>query len=246
MRKLTILLLLVTTSLSLIAQTSDSLPERKMSVMVIPYMPAMHLSDADQDIAEESQMEIGEVRNEFRKGIIKKMNQRFVEVYDAQIPNQGFVANNNGDIDMIYHSLAFESDSTSPMKDPKKFAVKDTTISGKKTKKKEVDKTYINAIPRDPQLLPDFSKKYNADYFILLNEFDIKTHFEDCIDLAMKIYRRDLKIHYTIYNSRGEQLYGDVAVVHFPSNENRVDYIINENFPKIADYVYNSLAKVKG
>ena len=208
-------------------------------------MPAMHLSDADQDIAEESQMEIGEVRDAFRKGIVRKMNQRFVEVYDASVPNQNFVGNNVGDIDLIYHSLAFEQDSTSPMKNPKKFAVVDTTISGKKTKKKEIDKTYINAIPRDPQLLPDLAKKYNADYFIILNEFDIKTHFEDCIDLAMKIYRRDLKIHYSIYNHKGERLYGDVAVVHFPSNENRVDKIIDENFGKIADYVFESLKKVK-
>ena len=245
MNKLTNFLILVLASFSLLGQTSDSLPERKMSVMAIPYMPAMHLSDADQDIAEESQMDINEVRSEFRKGIVKKMNQRFVEVYDAQIPNQSFVANNNGDIDMIYHSLAFETDSTSPMKDPKKFAIKDTTITGKKTKKKEIDKTYIDAVPRDPELLPSFSKKYNADYFIILNEFDIKTHFDDCIDLALKIYRRDLKIHYSIYNSRGEKLYGDVAVVHFPSNENRVDQIVDQNFPKIADYVFESLKKVK-
>jgi hypothetical protein len=243
LRLILIIVILATTSLQ--AQTSDSLPERKISVMVIPYMPAMHMSDADQDIAEESQMEIGQVRAEFRKGIIRKMNQRFVEVYDAQVPNESFVASNTGDIDMIYHSLAFESDSTSPMKNPKKFAVVDTAITGKKTKKKEIDKTYINAVPRDPQLLPDFAKKYNADYFVMLNEFDIKTHFDDCIDLALKIYRRDLKFHYTIYNHRGEKLYGDVAVVHFPSNENNVEQIVEANFGKVADYVFESLRKVK-
>ncbi|MBK9414284.1 MAG: hypothetical protein IPN61_12875 [Bacteroidetes bacterium] len=79
-------------------------------------------------------------------------------MYDAQVSNESFVSSNTGDIDMIYHSLAFESDSTSPMKNPKKFAVVDTAITGKKTKKKEIDKTYINAVPRDPQLLPDFAK----------------------------------------------------------------------------------------
>jgi len=62
--KLTNFLILVLASFSLLGQTSDSLPERKMSVMVIPYMPAMHLSDADQDIAEESQMDINEVRSD--------------------------------------------------------------------------------------------------------------------------------------------------------------------------------------
>ncbi len=232
-------------TISTSAQSTDPAPEYKPTILVIPYLPAMHLSDADQDIAEESGMDIGEVRERFRTGIVQKLNQRFVEVYDARVPDEGFVSKSDKDFDMIYHSIAFEQDSTSPMKDPAKFAVVDTTIKGKKTKKKDIDKTFINGNVRDPQLLPDFAKKYNADYFILLNEFDIKTHFDDCIDLALKIYRRDLKIHYTIYNKRGQQIYGDVAVVHFASNNNNAKQIIDENFPKIADYVFNSLKASK-
>jgi hypothetical protein len=228
---------------STFAQTTEKTPPNKPTLLVIPYMPAMHLSDADQDIAEGSQIDLGEVRTKLRTGIVTKMNQRFADVYDARVPDEGFVKSSDRDYDMLYHSIAFEQDSTYPFKNPKKFAVVDTTIAGKKAKKKDIDKTFINGVVRDPQLLPDYSKKYGADYFILLNELDIKTHFEDCINLAMKIYRRDIKIHYTIYNKRGEELYGDVAVVHFPSNSNDVDQIINENFPKISDYVYQSFLK---
>ena len=226
-----------------IAQSTEPPIPTKPTILVIPYMPAMHLSDADQDISEESEMNINDVRVAFRTGIVKKLNQQFSEIYDARVPDEGFVSRSEKDYDMLYHSIAFEQDSTSPIKNPKRFAVVDTTIKGKKTKQKEIDKTYINGAVRDPQLLPDYSKKYGADYFILLNEFDIKTHFDDCIDLALKIYRRDLKIHYTIYNKRGQELYGDVAVVHFPSNNNNVNQIIDQNFPKIADYVYQSFLK---
>lgn len=99
----------------------------------------------------------------------------------------------------------------------------------------------MNVVVRDPALLPDLAKKYNNDYFIFLNEVDIKTHFEDCINLALKIYQREIKVHYTIFDKKGNQVYGDVAVVQFPSNENRVDEIVKQNFPKISDYVLGSM-----
>ena len=44
---------------------TDSLS--RAAVMVIPYLPAMHLSDSDQDISEGSQIDLSEVRSSLRK-----------------------------------------------------------------------------------------------------------------------------------------------------------------------------------
>ena len=60
----------------------------------------------------------------------------------------------------------------------------------------------------------------------------------------MKIYRRDLKVHYSIFDKTGKQLYGDVAVSHFGSNTNEVKEIINENFQTISDYILKSFNTV--
>ena len=45
-------------SLKLSGMTPDSVSSEG-SILVIPYLPAMHLSDADFDIAEESEMDQG-------------------------------------------------------------------------------------------------------------------------------------------------------------------------------------------
>ncbi|MBK9524556.1 MAG: hypothetical protein IPO39_07305 [Bacteroidetes bacterium] len=230
------------------ASSPDSTITPSASILVIPYMPAMHLSDADFDIAEESEMDQGEIRTRLRSGLVKALNKQFSEIYDIRVPEQDFVEQDMRDMDIIYHSLAFEQDTIYPVKHPQK----DSTLLKKKLFRKSdnksykpIDKNYMNVVVRDPGLLPDMAKKYNNDYFIFLNELDIKTHFDDCINLAMKIYQREIKVHYTIFDRTGKQVYGDVAVVQFPSNENRVDELANQNFPKVADYVLESVKQVQ-
>jgi hypothetical protein len=218
---------------------SDSL--YRPAVMVIPYMPAMHLSDSDQDISEGSEMDLSEVRSSLRKGIVTALNKKFSDVYDVPGMKANFVNEDNSDMDVLYHSLLFGSDSTYPLKIPSRFSIKDTTVLKIKSARKE--KSYINVSIADESLIPDFAKKYHADYFIFLNEIDIKTHFDDCLNLALKIYRRELMVHYSIFDKSGKQIYGDVAVSNFESNTNDVKEIANKNFPSIAKYILDSFNK---
>ncbi|MBL0104828.1 MAG: hypothetical protein IPP51_14345 [Bacteroidetes bacterium] len=223
------------------AQNKDSV---QASVLVIPYMSGMHMSDSDQDISDESQMDLGEMRSSFRYGLVKAINKKFAEVYDTKVIQTNFVRDEDNDMDNLYHALVFEQDSTSPSIDPKKFANKDTSLNyGKVFKKTKPAETYIGVDVRDQKLLPELSEKYGANYFIFLNEFDIKTHFEDCINLAMKIYRRDFTVHYTIMDRTGKIIYGDAVTIHYPSNNNNVHEIIDYNFPKVADYVLESFSR---
>jgi hypothetical protein len=218
--------------------------KENISVLVIPYKPAMHLSDADPDISIESQMQMPEMRATFRNGLIKELNKNFAEVYDTKGMNNDFVRGDNRDLNVLYHALVFENDSTYPQKYPSKFAVRDTTPKKKNARVYKKDLNYINVGIYDEMLIPDFTKKYNADYLIFINELDIKTHFDDCLNLALKIYRRDLKVHYSIFDKNGKQVYGDVAVSHFESNANDVDEIIQKNFPSISQQVLASLQRI--
>ncbi len=236
----TFLFLINTFLLTTAASTDSSMVNERSSILVIPYMPGMHLSDADYDISNGSQMEMPKMRSTLRQGLLKTLNKQFAEVYNVRGFNNDFVNDDNRDIDVLYHSLLFEGDSVYPLKNPSRFAIKDTTPVKKGTVKVKKESQYMNVGIYDEMLIPDLSKKYNANYIIFLNEIDIKTHFDDCLNLALKIYRRDLKIHYSIFDKSGKQIYGDVAVSHFGSNTNDVNEIINENFHVISDYILKS------
>ncbi len=226
------------------AGSPDSSATTPVSVLVIPYNPSMHLSDADMDISEGSEMEMPQMRATLRQGLIKQLNKNFEELYDVKGMSNDFVMDDNKDVNAIYHSVYYERDSVYPLKYPKRFAIKDTVPQKKGSVKLKPESQYINTGIYDQSLIPDLSEKHNADYIIFLNEIDIHTHFDDCINLALKIYRRDLKVHYTIFDKNGKQVYGDVAVSHFGSNSNDVNDIMSKNFPGIADYILASLNKV--
>jgi len=249
MMRFRLLLLLSFIAVFSFAQTPDSVNVQtpanppRFSILVIPYNPMMHMSDADQDISEYSEKDIAQVRSIFRQGLVQQLNAKLITTYDTRVPERDFTEQDVNDLDQLYHSLYYERDTIYPIKYPKK----DSTLLLKKVfrtkdhKPKPIDKTYMNVGMYDQQLLKDLARKYNVDMFVFLNEFDIKTNFNDCIDLAMKIYQRELKVHYTVFDSSGKQVYGDAAVAQFPSNSNDVNDIMTKNFPFISDYIQSSL-----
>ncbi|MBP6333984.1 MAG: hypothetical protein KA444_00830 [Bacteroidia bacterium] len=226
--------------------TSATSSLSNISFLVVPYKPMMHLSDADYDLAKYSDMNPQQVREQLRLGLLKNLNTKLQIEYDAKIPGQDFVQDDQRDLDMIYSSLVFEQDTVFPLKaNAKKDSLqwKKKVFTSKENTVKSLDKTYINVGFYDQLLLPDLSRKYETDYFIFLNELDIKTNFEDCLDLALKIYQRELKVHYSIFDRSGKQVYGDVAVIKFPSNSNDVDVIIASNFPLLSDQILATAKK---
>ena len=89
----------------------------------------------------------------------------------------------------------------------------------------------------DQLLLKDLGRNFGVDRIVLLNEVDIITHTDDCLDLALQIYRRELKVHFSVFTSSGKQVYGGVAHADFPSNSNDVQEILKRVAPSIADQV---------
>ncbi len=254
MRLLLKLLLFITFSAAsrfACAESPDSLSglheQKQLSFLIVPYKPMMHLSDADNDLARYSEMNPQEVRNQLRMGLLKNLNTKLVMEYEVKIPDQDFVESDDRDLELIYNSLAFGEDTVYPLKNHSKrdsMQWKKKIFSAEAKSKNNPDKTYINVDFYDQHLLPDLASKYNSDYFIFLNELDIKTNFADCLDLALKIYQRELKVHYSVFDRNGKQVFGDVAVVNFPSNSNDVDEIIASNFPGISDHIISSVKEV--
>jgi hypothetical protein len=218
---------------------------RNVSFLVLPYKPMMHLSDADHDIAKYSEMTPHEIRNELRNGLLKNLNTKLVMEYEAKIPDQDFVQQDDRDLELVYSSVAYGQDTAFPYKaEMKKDSVMRKMRDAVSTVTGVGQRSYINVSFYDQQLLPDLARKYSADYFIFLNELDIKTHFDDCLDLALKIYQRELKVHYSVFDRNGKQVFGDAASVKFPSNSNFTDEIINKNFPLISDQIISSVKAI--
>ena len=219
-------------------------------VMIIPYEPQMHLSDADLDISNYSDKTPQQIRTMMRSGIIEKLNAKLLGSYKTHSLLQDLRPEARQEMNRIYAGVEYSYDTSFAILHPRP----DSSMKGKwnenKARKKELEKRslsgdvrYMNVKMADPNLLKSLNNKYGADLFLFLTQIEIKTNAKDCFDYQTQQYGRDIKIHYTIYNADGEQVYGDVAAVRFASNSNEVDVIIDKNFPLIGDMINKAITQ---
>lgn len=93
----------------------------------------------------------------------------------------------------------------------------------------------------DPNWLKGYSASFGSDLILSVNQFEIKTNYNSCMDIARQIYRREIHVHYTIMDANGKRLAGNVAVGTFPSNDNRVEDIAEKVFPQVAGEISQTL-----
>jgi hypothetical protein len=250
--KLRLICFLLLTVQAAFAQEKDSLQAHK--VMLIPYDPRYYLSDADRDIIEQSQKDAARIRAEFRHSIDRNVQRAIRGSYECIS-----LLNDTADIleETMYHVLGrtgYRYEKAIPIT-PK--PVEDEQVVSKiKTDPKdhEDSKTasqyipvknnamYMHAVVSKPEeLFAALYEQYQADIFVFLTQMEIKTNYNSCLDIANKIYRREVMLHFTVYNKEGRLLAGSYATSYFPSNSNNANKIIGDCFPELGRYVAGCL-----
>jgi hypothetical protein len=90
---------------------------------------------------------------------------------------------------------------------------------------------------RDTAWLKKTAGFFESDLILSINQFEIKTNYKSCLDIANKVYRREVHVHYTLMDASGKSMQGNIAIGAFPSNSNRVEEIAEMVFPEIASYI---------
>jgi len=231
MKRLSFFILLSVISFSTRSQTAPADTAKHHKVLLIPYNPMMHLSDADRDMAEFSDKDPEVLRKMFRMGLTRNVNSKIFEVYESHSLLTDYTQAGQKDLDIIYGSIGYAMEDAMAKKD---------SVQASKSKKKAEEKPkekYLNVKLSHPELLKMLSEKYGTDIFLFISQLEIKTNYDDCLNLALKIYQRQIKVHFAIFDKSGKQLGGDVAVALYPSNSNDIGQIMSDNFPVVASYI---------
>ena len=214
-----------------------------LKILIIPYNPEYYLSDSDRQISEASKKSVFTVRESFRMSLDQAIKQHFNDKYFIHSVLTDTSEQAAEDLKRIYGSqvLKYEESATYQKEQKKEQRRKGKQAKGigvdhasQSTDNTLLDDQYMNVTFRDQALLPELARRYKNDYFILLNQFELRIDYNDCLDLARKIYNRKLKVHYSIYDNEGNFISGDYIKVVFPSTTNHVNEIISRNFYHIA------------
>ena len=246
------LLLFFCTGLLYGQSEADSLYKR---ILLVPYNPQMYISDSDYDIARVSKREIKEMRERFRLGLDISLQAVFLTGYDSHSLLRDTNLAAQSEIQAIYnhskyayavpervlqqlaeedgqpfYKAIFKKKKPEPAPPEKGLTAPDQKQD---PRIKDSDR-YLNIQITDPKLLPALADKYGVDLFLFINQFEIQTDFNDCIDLQNKVYNRKIKVHYSMFNALGQQVGGDVVETRFPSNINEAEEIIGRSFPELS------------
>lgn len=238
-------------------------------VLIIPYDPGMYFSDADEMLAESNNKSEKEVRNLLRYGLNSRVKAQIIGKHGARSLLTDTTKQAYKDLQRIYQAIKYQKAEAMAPKDVKvgkgagenseqyRQEIIDKMKENEKEQKKEEEEQktqaekykeqevkgryYIDVDIPSNKMLKYFKKNYGTELFLFLNQFELITNYNHCLDRSTNTFERTIKVHYSLYNAEGKQLAGDVAIVKFPSNSNDLYKIIRKNFPIVGEYVSEDL-----
>ncbi len=241
------------------SQTGQLSTDHSQKVMIIPFNEFYYLSDADAELAQRNNKSQKEISDLFRVGLDYNINARVIAAHHAHSMLQDSSVQSVKDLQYIYSSISYTYQKPMDIyKDTLNNDIENSDVFGihqpeqedspKKifSIKKQVEDSvehdrYLNAVIKNPNLFYYLNEKYAADLFLFINQFELITNYENCLDRATNNFERMVVIHYSIYNLAGQQLKGDAVTVTFASNQTNVEQIINEYFPIVGNYMSNEI-----
>lgn len=228
----------------------------KQRLLVIPFDPYLYFSDADFEIARQSKIPRQNVRHVFRG----RLNALLApEGYETIHLLGGVYRDSVDELSKLYRSLSYTYQDNKQSRYNQQPVVKNDEKGGvlnwvkdQKEKRNIQHAPAVTPLAKDPakhfgvqvkdgDFFSYFNNQYDIDYYVFINQFEVKTNYENCLDRAAMNYERNFLVHYSIYDSRGELISGNKVKVPYHSNMNDVQRIVSENMPKVAERVLADL-----
>lgn len=254
---------------STVLQSDDGLDETKpqLKVLVVPFHKTRYyFSDCDKQIAQRNKLELPDVRQSFQLGLDYATENRLDKQHEAMNLVQMKDSIDKATLAKFYDNVSYAYEVPSRIMNKKQAAVMEKVrtsfkqVGGesspsKPSKQKKVklgeaeqystveakDEQYMRLNWTKPEFLAELNTVYAPDYIVTINQFEIKTDLERCIDRELGKYARSIKVHYNVFKPSGEQVYGDVVTAHYNSTTDDINAIIQDNFGILSEYILQSL-----
>lgn len=227
----------------------------QQSVLLVPFESKMYLSDINKELALENELNSNQIIQRFTSGIDQSIYYTFQKRCNITSFYQLDDEESSLDLNYIYDNIKLEYELVSTGEQASSLE----KVKNKLKKKGEKDyqggeirngeiyterdnrERYMKAIVENNNMLDSMHYKFDNTYFLFITELDIKNKYEDAIALQQKNYKRELKMHYTLYHKNGDILSTGVSTTTFPATLNDIDQIISGYFPILAKNIYTDL-----
>jgi len=213
-------------------------------IMLVPFEPKLYMSEIDQKINQQTKWDFNQMREFFRHQLD---NQLKLKLQSIESPVMTFYidsAKTAKDLEFIYKSTSISFDKVDQPTAPTVDNKKESGIkNGQLAVELSSDKKFTNLKLSNTELISFLGKKYKSDYFVFINELDIRT-LSETYDLASDSYQREVTVHYTIVDAASKLIAAGAATSRFNSKINDPKKIVSQTFSPIAGYIAAKLDAV--
>lgn len=205
-------------------------------ICLVPFEPKLYMSEIDQKINQQTKWEWETIRENFRHQLDIQLKLKLQSTLSV-VSFYADSAKMSKDLEYTYKSTSLSYDLVSKPSDAKTPSKTTSGISnGQITVEQNSDKKFMNTKLTNTEVLSYLNKKYASEYFIFINELDIKNDM-DSYDIATDTYQREVIVHYSILDKNGKTINAGIATSRFSSKENTPKKIVAQCFAPIATYI---------
>lgn len=230
-------------------------------IMLIPLETSMIINDSETEMMKDNKVKISDIRFKFQQAINDNIEAQIIDGKGLQTHSLMNDTSKEAHLDLqnIYANISYQKadnpDILNKKKKPLYLKLKesinkkldDDTANTEEVGviKDEPSPIYIHANIRNKKVLETMGSKYATDYFVFINQLELKTQFKSCLDRTIHLFERDYELHYSVYDATGKQVSGGVSSIHVNKSSNDLNDIIQKYIPKLVDNVKMGLNGAK-
>jgi hypothetical protein len=205
-------------------------------IMIIPYNPSNYKSDMDMSgVVFKDDSPFGEYYSAnrlIRYNLEKTLSEDLLLYFDiSRVLFYDKLASMQKDLDLIYNSIHYEMKSQRLSayyqnfpefsiiqilgSEEKRWGVNCVDQTSQKPILKNPRITYFDVSVTDTSLLPYLTRKYKCDYYLFINGFELKTRFKICMDLMKNVKQKDIILHFTLFDNKGQRKVGGLVGITY-------------------------------
>jgi hypothetical protein len=213
-------------------------------IMLVPFEPQMYMGDIGEKIYIESKWNYKQLSEYFRHQLDNQLKLKLQSIESPIVSFYIDSAKTSKDLEYIYKSTSIAFDlvdkPTAPTAETKR---QEGLKNGQLAVEASSDKKFTTTKFSNKELIPFLTKKYKSEYFVFINELDIKTVLES-YDMTSDTYLREVTVHYTIVDSTSKLINAGAATYRFSSKLNDPKRIVSQTFSPIASFIAAKLEAV--
>jgi hypothetical protein len=236
-------------------------------ILLIPFDPNIYFNDATEIIAKKDNLTHDQIMNYFREEFNRQLYYSMMDsciITDLMVRSTASTRETEDDLSTVYSSISYRLEfamQTPPENDERKKKKSKRKEEKEEERRKEelyqsrtriemgelvgnkqtVEDKYLHIVFHNPEVLEEIAKRRNIDYFLFINQFEIKGNYENPYMSGDPNASRTLKVHFSLFNSYGELVHGGFGENKIPFYLDDKKEIVNRYFPEVIRQIMRNI-----